>query len=120
MYADPTKVAEILNKMTQTNLDRYGVKHNMHENISKFALDILLNKEAFTEKLLTHGLLGLSKLLVVWPTTISSYHKKYELSILNPNANSSYEVECKYWLDSLGINNKKDRTVCKPQELDIR
>ena len=119
LYADPTKVAEILNKMTQTNLDRYGVKHNMHENISKFALDILLNKEAFTEKLLTHGLLGLSKLLVVWPTTISSYHKKYELSILNPNANSSYEVECKYWLDSLGINNKKDRTVCKPQELDI-
>lgn len=119
LYADSNRVAEIQNKMAKTNLEKYGVRHNMHQHINKDALDILLDKEKFIETLTKHGLIGSSQSLGIWPTTISDYHQKYDLKILNSYANSSYEVECKSWLDSLGIISKKDRTICKPQELDL-
>lgn len=119
LYSDETRVQEITNKTRQTIFKKSSVTHNIHEHIEEFALNILLDKEKFEAFLIKNGLVGSATLLGVWPTTISDYHKKYNLNILNSYANSSYEVECLAWLKSLGIFGNKDRTVCKPKELDI-
>ena len=119
IYSDKEKVTLIQQKMKKTNLERYGVSHNMYKHINPDALNVLFEKNELSNTLLKNGLVGTSELLGVWPTTISAYHKKYDLNILKSNVNSSYEVECKHWLNSIGIFCQKDRTVCKPQELDI-
>jgi hypothetical protein len=145
LYQDKNKVQKILNGMQANCLKKYGVKNvalipeialkraetkknNMMEkfgrthetqlHISNENYKILSNKELFTEALLQYGRIGLADKLSVSASTISRHHDQFDLNIIIPFS-SSYEMEIVSWLTSLSIVVEKDRSICKPKEIDM-
>jgi len=144
-YQDTKKVTAILNKMQTTCMSKYGVanpgqdivfsqrrattrkqncqmkfnrNHEIQKHISDSAFAILNNKIQFAELLLEKGRSGLATFLGVANTTISRYHNIHKLSIIDSQY-STYETEISNYLNSLNVSFKKDRTICKPKELDF-
>ena len=144
-YQNKNKVQEILSRMQSTCMKKYGVnnvanipematkraeskKQNMitqygraHEtqiHISDENYQVLIDKDKFSEMLLQLGRIEMAKKLGVAVTTISRHHNQFGLNIIS-QFTSSYEFEINEWLHSMNIESKKDKTICKPKEIDF-
>ena len=144
-YQDRDRVQEILSQMQTTCLTRYGVRnianipavamkraeskrlsmlsnygrpHETQIHISDESFYILNDKNKFTEMLLQLGRSKMAEKLGVAVTTISRHHNQFGLNIIS-QFTSTYEFEITDWFRRIGIESKKDKTICKPKELDF-
>ncbi len=106
-------------KIKKTILKKYGVENFSQKELTKEALEILLNKNLFELNLQTLGVSGLAKLLNVYENTIYKRHHKYNLNIIQSQV-SSYEIEIETWLTLNNIQFERNtRKIISPLELDF-
>jgi hypothetical protein len=145
LYQDKNKVEKILSRMQATCMKKYGVdnvanipemaikraeskKENMtlkygrtHESqlhISDESYQVLIDRDKFSEMLIQLGRVGMAEKLGVAVTTISRHHNLFGLNIIS-QFTSTYEFEINEWLQTMNIPTSKDKTLCKPKEIDF-
>jgi hypothetical protein len=103
----------------ENNIKKYGVEYPRMLVMSENTRLILNDSNIFKEMLLTLGFDETAKKLKIVKSTLYKYHKKYNLDLLSVKE-SACELEIQNWLTSNNISYEMhNRTVCKPQELDI-
>jgi very-short-patch-repair endonuclease len=85
----PEVAANIKRKANKTNLKRYGNSHISHRHLTPEAVEILTNKEIFTEYIEHKAIATVANELGVNTTTIYKYCGEYGIA----NHRSSYERE---------------------------
>lgn len=94
-----------------------GVKKYKQSHISLETLDILNNKDRFSELFKKYTIYELANQLKINEETIKRYGKQYGIQI---KSNSSYENKIIDFLESHSIQVKRnDRTFIRPKEIDI-
>jgi len=100
------------------HLNTYQNRDRVQEILSQMQTTCLSDKDKFTEMLLQLGRSKMAEKLGVAVTTISRHHNQFGLNIIS-QFTSTYEFEINDWLRRIGIESKKDKTICKPKELDF-
>ena len=118
-----SQVPELVSKMKttrkQNNFLKFNREHESQLHISLDNLEILNDKIKFSEMLKKYGRVEMANILGVGVNIISTRHKKFGLDIIQ-QFSSSHESEIASWLSDLNIVvKKKDRVICKPNELDV-
>lgn len=114
----PAQNTVIMQKTKVTNQIKYNTNFSAQRLYSDQTKEILFDRDKFSDNLLKYGVAGLSQKLKICATTILNYHHRYKLNIIT-SSSSSYESEIINWLTTLGVRTQKDRTICKPKEIDI-
>jgi hypothetical protein len=116
----PASSATVRQKMKDTMLRKYGVPFALQKHYSAYALEILNDKEKFSDLFKIYSLPEIINKLGVSETTIYVTHNKYGLNYISSKS-SCYEHEINNWLSTFIEAEIKmhDRTICAPKEIDI-
>ncbi len=120
--ASPTQVPEIRAKQVASLQAHYGVTNTSYRGIDPATVEILLDKDKFSQLItgkFMYQVVEESKLDI---TTLYNYVKKYEVGHLMPKnyGRSSHETQMEEFLTANGIRfESSNRTILKPKELDI-
>jgi len=116
---NPGQCPLVRDKMRKSTAENHNGMYNpSHFQLSPETFEILNNKDKFSEILENNSLDDIKKTLDICETTIRNYHKKHDLDILKSES-SQFEHEIGLFLKTMNTNYSKDRTVCKPQEIDF-
>lgn len=117
--ASPMCSSSVKEKFVETCQAKYGVPNPIQLQVDPGSLNILSNKDAFHELVLSKGKTAAATLLNVDLTTISNYIKKYELIDLY-FLESSLETQIAEILTRHNLEfRQRDRKIIAPQELDF-
>jgi hypothetical protein len=120
LLRNESSVKFINQRKIDTCNERYGVDFASQKHISKESMNIMENKELFSEMLSNNSVKGMAKKLGISYFMISTYHKKYDLKIIKPCGTSSYERELSSFFNENNIEFiTKDRNQIKPYEIDF-
>ncbi len=112
--------SSIIKERTKISIiEKTGRASHTQNHISIESLEILNDPEKLRIFIIENGFNSGADKLNVTLTTIYRYHRNHGLNLASDSSTSSGEEQVKYWLNSLGISSIKDRTICKPKEIDI-
>ncbi len=110
---------EIRQKISETNLSIYKASTYSGGQIRSESVKILEDPELLKQIIIAEGFKGAAEKLGVAYSTVYNYHRKFDLKLLNPFS-SLAEIEICKWLNEQRIEfQTHNRSICKPQELDI-
>jgi hypothetical protein len=119
-YTSILQVPEMRDIILVTFREKYGVNSPSQINFPKEVVNILFDKEKFSELLRNTSVRQVCEKLNISRSLVKNYHDKYELDIIPKKSKSGYEDEIEKWLQENNIPAKKnDRKICKPLELDF-
>lgn len=117
----PLLSSEIKDKIKDTNLDRYGTPYPSQTHLHKDTINIINNKEKFSEFIKDKSAYEISKELGINQSSFYKITDRYGFHNLYQKNKSSYlEIEMKHFLDELNINyESNNRTILNGKELDF-
>jgi hypothetical protein len=116
---NPSRSPIIQKRKEETCLEKYGVTHSSKRNQSKFAYDIIIDKDRFEKFIIENGAKTATKLLGLSSSMVYKIAKRYKLKLFS-NKSSLNEKEISVWLENNNIFHiRNDRKQLKPKELDF-
>ena len=116
----PAQSIEIQNKMKKTCVDRHGYEFHAQQHLSLDVLDILKDKDKFTNLVTGKAIREVAKTLTISNSSVLVYAKKYNCRHLFVDSTSMYEIMIKDLLDSLNIKYiHNSKLIIPPKQLDF-
>ena len=117
---NPSQSNKVKEKIKQINLVKYGVEYKSQSHMSKSTIDILNDRQLFTEVITGKTIKEVTSILSISVTTVLVYSRKYNVYDLLDTASSSYELLVEKLLTKLSIGYiRNTRSIIKPLELDF-
>jgi hypothetical protein len=117
----PEIQGKIREKTRNTSMQKWGVPCVTQRHLSTETLDILNNKEKFTEIITNQTFNKIAKMLNISSSSVANYAAKYEVRhLMKIDVGSAMQNKLSEWILSLGENVLLNtRKIITPLELDI-